>query len=532
MSGRADSSPAVTKDQTILVLLALDKGLRINRTEQALASHFTDVLRRHFPRLRGAVRIFAEASMQIKASAVTEELPGGHISSAPVTLDACSIPAGMQIPPAWLEGQGLTLADQYAPVFSADGAGVALPLLVAQDLVGIVNVEWDPKEEERPPTPTIRAMVQLLEGAVINRRLASDASFFRGRMKRIIANANALIFMIDAQRRVIMFNKALARITGQRAEQVLGSDLLDWLQPDHHEDFCAALSRALGGDWVSNFEMRYIDGSGGTVRALFNLASLTDLDDPALTVIGIGQECAAFKILEHQVIQAEKLATLGQLAAGIVHEINNPLTSISVYTDFLTKKVRSGGGDPSDLSMLKKIMDGADRILKCARDLVNYAKPTRARLEDQSLNEILEQAISFCEHILRGSEATLRKDLAADNPRCFGVQDQLQQLFINLITNACHALPPGGGEVRVSSHLQGEGLVAARISDTGKGIEPSDLQQIFEPFFTTKRPGEGTGLGLSIVQRIVDFHHGSIEVNSVPEEGTTFTVTLPSGKID
>jgi signal transduction histidine kinase len=248
------------------------------------------------------------------------------------------------------------------------------------------------------------------------------------------------------------------------------------------------------------------------------------------SLVAIGQDSTAARTLERHLLQAEKLATLGQLAAGVVHEINNPLTSITVYADFLAKKLRREGGDPADVAMLEKILDGSNRILKCIRDLVNYAKPTSAQLDVLSLNELVDQSVSFCEHILAEARAGLEKQLAPELPPLYGVQDQLQQVLINLITNACHALPPEGGSIwiRTDDADAARGRVAVEVEDDGCGIAEQHLQQIFDPFFTTKPPGQGTGLGLSIVKKIVDHHDGAIEVRSRPGEGTLMRVTLPT----
>lgn len=229
-----------------------------------------------------------------------------------------------------------------------------------------------------------------------------------------------------------------------------------------------------------------------------------------------------------QVIHAEKLSTVGQLAAGVVHEINNPLTSISVYADYLVKKFKRQGMDPADITMLEKILDGSNRILKCARDLVNYAKPSPGRMDVLSLNDVTAQAISFCEHVIEKHSAQLTTELETELPPVYGVQDRLQQVLINLVTNACHALPPGGGRIWVRTMAVGQAAIAVEVEDNGAGIAIGDLPRIFDPFFTTKTPGQGTGLGLSIVKNIVDSHEGSILVRSEPGKGTTIAITLPT----
>jgi two-component system, NtrC family, sensor kinase len=339
-------------------------------------------------------------------------------------------------------------------------------------------------------------------------------------LARLVAGAHALVLVVDAAHRVLLVNGALAELCGQGAWTV-GADLLRLVPEQEQAMVLRRLHRALGGERVTGCELSLRTAHGGIVRALFNLASDGEV------VIGIGQDATALTLLEHQVIQAEKLATLGQLAAGVVHEINNPLTSITVYADYLLKKHRESG-DPADVAMLERILEGAERILKCARDLVNYAKPSVARLDVLSLNEVVQQSVSFCEHILKRASAQLEIAAAAELPPLYGIKDQLQQMLINLITNACHALPPEGGRLHIRTLDLRNGTVAVEVRDDGCGIEEQSLRSIFEPFFTTKAPGEGTGLGLSIVKKIVDAHEGSIMVESRPGRGATFAITLPT----
>lgn len=237
-----------------------------------------------------------------------------------------------------------------------------------------------------------------------------------------------------------------------------------------------------------------------------------------------------FHRLQAQVIQTEKLASLGQIVAGVVHELNNPLTSIIAYSDYLTKKL---GQDPSsnlseDAERVRRIGEAAERILKFTRDLVAYARPTGDSRGPVQIQEVIERALVFCEHEFADGQVEVERTFAEPLPMIVGIPGQLTQVFVNLFTNAAHAMGERGGVLRIAVRTADSGAsLRIDVSDSGDGIPAEAMPQIFEPFFTTKTDGRGTGLGLSIVRGILDAHDGTIQVSSAPGQGTSFTLTLP-----
>jgi two-component system, NtrC family, sensor kinase len=233
--------------------------------------------------------------------------------------------------------------------------------------------------------------------------------------------------------------------------------------------------------------------------------------------------------LRAQVIQSEKLASLGQIAAGIVHELNNPLTTIVAYSDFLRRKL-TGYGDPADVERLARINEAAERILRFSRDLTAYSRPASEVPAPVAIHDVIERALVFCEHELEKTGVLIERDFREVRP-VRGVAGQLTQVFVNLFTNAAHAMRGGGGLLTISTSMMvegTEGAVAVTISDDGHGIAADHRERIFEPFFTTKTDGSGTGLGLSIVRSIVQSHGGSISVGGHEPRGTVFQVALPT----
>jgi two-component system NtrC family sensor kinase len=232
--------------------------------------------------------------------------------------------------------------------------------------------------------------------------------------------------------------------------------------------------------------------------------------------------------LKGQVIQSAKLANLGQMAAGVVHELTNPLTSIVGYSDYLRAKAEREKGDPADIERLRRIGESAGRILRFSRDLMAYARPSIEPPSPVAIHLVIEQALVFCEHVFAAANVTVLRKFAPGTLPVLGVRDQLTQVFVNLFTNACHAMEPTGGTLTVETSIDASRrTVRSAVADSGHGIEKENIGRIFEPFFTTKTDGRGTGLGLSIVRNIVVLHAGTLSVDSASERGTTFTVELP-----
>ncbi len=240
------------------------------------------------------------------------------------------------------------------------------------------------------------------------------------------------------------------------------------------------------------------------------------------------KDATELRRLQAQVIQAEKLASLGQIAAGIVHELNNPLTSIIAYSEFLRRNAATRE-DADALERLGRIQEGAERILKFSRDLVSYARPATDVPGPVHLGEVLDKALVFCEHEFAERQVVAKLNCARPTLLVRGVAGQLTQVFVNLLTNAAHAMRNSGGSLELSWSLAPDSSqVIVEVVDVGEGIPPQDLERIFDPFFTTKAPGEGTGLGLSIVRSILEAHGGSMSAHANRQSpGTTFRVVLP-----
>jgi len=228
--------------------------------------------------------------------------------------------------------------------------------------------------------------------------------------------------------------------------------------------------------------------------------------------------------MQAHLVQSEKLASLGKLAAGIAHEINNPLGGILIYSHLLLEDTDN---DSPYYENLKKIVKETSRCKLIVRGLLEFARPKEPEMSLVNISEIIERSLAIMERQALFQNITIKKSYASDLPQTVADSAQLQQVFINIIINAAEAMD-GNGALTLESSLNADGsLIEVKFSDTGHGIKKEDKKRLFEPFFSTKEIGKGTGLGLAISYSIIQKHQGTIEVESQPEKGSTFTVKLP-----
>jgi signal transduction histidine kinase len=279
--------------------------------------------------------------------------------------------------------------------------------------------------------------------------------------------------------------------------------------------------RAVGAIYVDNQETSapFSADSLKTVEALARHAALAI--ENALLFERERKRIEELRATQKQLLQSEKLATIGQMAAGIAHELNTPLTYIMGNLELLEAQP----ANPAQREMLASIAVGAERITSLAQRLLAFSRPAQEEPVDVAVNEVVERSLELCHYQILKGGVVLRKELSEALPRVKGVPNQLEMAFINLVINAVHAME-GGGTLQVSTAAR-DGQVEITVADSGQGIAPEIQPTIFEPFFTTKPEGKGTGLGLSTVLMIVERHKGRIDFTSAPGAGTTFRITIP-----
>jgi len=513
----SDVHPHSTADGGILAAhrhLAerLDLGLR----EDELLQRFADVLRESFPRCLVCLRLLDPQSKLSFVYATGHLRPDGRERFRLVSAGGPGAPPAEQ-----LARFGIETAATYEPLFGEAQEGVDAVVHDGHEIFGTLNLEapergcLDAGVREGLP-----ALARQLAVALGGARMRAELD----RVDKLLDHADTPIVVLDPERRIRVFNRCLERLTGKPRQDVLGQDFGTLVAPEEQTRVNSAVAAAVRRRPSSNCELRLPRTSGQTLQLSFNFAPVLGPGGEAVDeVIAIGQDLTEVRRLQRQMLHTEKLATIGQLAAGVVHEINNPLTSVSIHADYLAKLMERENRGQQEITFINRIRDAAARILRFTQDLMSFARPAGEEPEQLDLAAVMDQSAAFCEHVIARSGVTLERSYA-EAPKVYGVRGQMQQIFINLITNASHAMA-GVERERVLTLAvadNGDGRVRAEVRDTGTGIPDEIRDEIFEPFFTTKREGEGTGLGLSIVRNIVDNHQAEIRVTTEVGKGSAF----------
>lgn len=234
---------------------------------------------------------------------------------------------------------------------------------------------------------------------------------------------------------------------------------------------------------------------------------------------------AKLQNIKIQLLQMTKMAAMGEMLTGIIHEINNPLNAILGDLFLLKNHYNSG---LIDQEVVKDACEAAEQLKKVVENFLTYSREGRDDLLPVNINDAADAALVLLKYSLMKNSVSVEKGLAAGLPPVLGDLSRLEQVFTNIINNAVQAMPEGGTLKIASRHLSASDQIEVVIADTGKGISGQDLPRLFDPFFTTKPTGQGTGLGLSISKNIVDKFQGAIAISSRPGRGTCVTLTFPA----
>jgi PAS domain S-box-containing protein len=346
---------------------------------------------------------------------------------------------------------------------------------------------------------------------------------------RMLIERSPDVVIVHADWKIVYLNSAAGRILALDPASTIGTHILDIVHPDDRDVSRRKIETlAQHGSSTPFTDVRFLRGGGGP-PIMLSIGGVRVLFEGKPSIVAVGRDVSDQRRLQLQLAQAERMASLGTLAAGVGHEINNPLAYVLLNLEAITRLAAKV--DPAIAATIVdhagSASEGAQRIAKIVRDLRAFS-----RFDDDAriivdVRRALEVALSTASHELK-HRARVVTMLDEEAP-VFGSEGRLAQLFLNLLVNAAHAIReghPSDNEIGVRVRVDGDKVVVA-ISDTGVGISEADRPHLFEPFFTTKPTGEGSGLGLAICHGLVTALGGSIAVESTVGKGSTFTVTLP-----
>ncbi|MDD5729616.1 MAG: PAS domain S-box protein [Candidatus Omnitrophica bacterium] len=369
------------------------------------------------------------------------------------------------------------------------------------------------------------------------------------RLRDIVSNAGEWIWEVDTAGRYTYSSPTVEKILGYTADEMIGKFFYDLFLPEEKESLKEKAFEVFSRKKVFHgFINNNLHKDGHTVIVETTGVPLLGTDGELTGYRGVDRDITERKRGEQELknaydqlkraqsmlLQSSKMAAVGQLASGVAHEINNPLTGVLNNVQLIKMEMDAKHDFKSEefKDLLSVIEESALRCKNIVRSLLDFSHSSTGQFQTLSLNEISEKVTGLIENEMRLQKVTIQKVLYPELPRIFGDSQLIQQVIFNVISNAKWAIQKkssgDGGIITIETgHSPKDNSVTVSISDTGIGISRKNLEHIFEPFFTTKAVGEGTGLGLSVAYNIVRQHNGSIKIESEEGEGTTITMSFP-----
>jgi two-component system NtrC family sensor kinase len=337
--------------------------------------------------------------------------------------------------------------------------------------------------------------------------------------ENIVESLNIGVVTVDLEDRIESWNPQLEGLLEISRRDALRKKLQEVLPTD----LVAEIGARAAGDHVSGIYKFRLNTRGGRHLVInASIAPLVGKNGVRLGRLILLDDITQRVRLEEQMVQTEKLTSLGLLAAGVAHEVNTPLAVISNYIQMLAKQIPAD--DPRQKT-IERIVKQTFRASEIVNNLLNFSRTGAAEFIEVDLNHVLEETLTLVQHPFKTAQVKVVKNYTEQLPTVLGSITRLQQVFLNLFMNARDAMPSGGMlEVRTGAQ---NGSVEVEVTDTGQGIPPEHLHRIFDPFFTTKATGRGTGLGLSVSYGIIKEHAGKVDVRSTPGKGTSFRLEFP-----
>ena len=366
----------------------------------------------------------------------------------------------------------------------------------------------------------------MLEKVRLQKELIETKNF----LESIVEKAGDAISVVDLDGRVLYWNEGAEKIYGYRKDEVMGKKVSEFLYPkderlkaEEEKWMDQLMGRVKKGEVIPNVEVKRQTKDGREIITSMTISPLRDADGRIIGASRICKDITQLKKTEERLILTERLSSLGELTAGVAHELRNPLAGIKINTQILSRKKDLS---ETERKILRSTEEGIEKIQKIVDDMLHFAKPKEAHFKLEEINDVVEESLAILQTKFKKSNIVTSFQRGKDLPKIWIDVHQIQQVLINLMLNSIQAMEKGG-TLTIRTFLDREDGVGIEIKDTGIGIPKPNLKKIFDPFFTTK--SEGTGLGLSISVKILENHGATIEVESEEGKGSVFTIHF-SGK--
>jgi PAS domain S-box-containing protein len=366
----------------------------------------------------------------------------------------------------------------------------------------------------------------MLEKVRLQKELIETKNF----LESIVEKAGDAISVVDMGGNVLYWNEGAEQIYGYKKEEVQGKKLSQFLYPldekskaEEEKLMGQLMARVKGGEVIPNVEVKRQTKDGKEIIVSMTISPLRDAEGKVIGASRFCKDITNLKKAEERLVLAERLSSLGELTAGVAHELRNPLAGIKINTQILSRK---RDFPEMEKKLLNSTQEGIEKIQKIVDDMLHFAKPRPSHFKDEDINEVVKESMAVLQTKLKKGSISAVLEKGQGLPRVRIDIHQIQQVVINLMLNAMQAMDRGG-TLTVRTFAEDEGRVGVEVRDTGAGIPRPNLKKIFDPFFTTK--SEGTGLGLSISLKILESHGATIDVVSEEGKGSAFTIHFPAG---
>lgn len=379
----------------------------------------------------------------------------------------------------------------------------------------------------------------VLANDITERKRAEEA---REQLAAIVESSEAAIISKTLNGRIMSWNASAEKMYGYTAAEAIGQHITFIMPTERYNELAEIIEQLRRGERIEHMETVRLKKDGTRIDLLVNISPIMDVSGQVIGASTIASDITERKRAEEQLVekneelaaltqqfwQASRLAVMGELAASIAHELNNPLATVSLRVETLLGQLAEGD---SQRRVLEIIEQEVERMGNLVGNLLQFSRRSHQQISTFDVREEIANTIEFIHYHLHSRHINVVSEFADNVPTVQADRQQLRQLFLNLLTNASDATPQGGQlTLRVAESRMESGASGVRIefADTGIGIKAEDLSKIWEPFFTTKPEGKGTGLGLAICRRIVEEHRGIITIESEAGQGTTVRIVLPA----